>query len=205
MDFFILLKGLALGFVLAMSIGPIALLCISNTIEKGRLFGISVALGAGTADGIYGLAAGFGISILMTYLSDYSILLKLLGGCFLIYLGIKIMRSTPNKKRVEINAMALLKTYLTIVALTLINPLTIATYMGAFAGMGVGNTNGDLFLSLLLGFGIFAGSSVWHSLLVAASSVLKDKIKEKHLLTLNKFSGLLLCIFGTISLVSLGF
>lgn len=202
MDYFILFKGLVLGFVLAMSIGPIALLCISNTLEKGRLFGLSVAFGAGTADGIYGLAAGFGITILMSYMSDYDILLKLLGGCFLIYLGFKIMRSTPGKRKVEVNTMALIKTYFTIVGLTLINPVTIATYMGAFAGMGVGNTNGDLFLSLLLGLGIFMGSSVWHSLLVAVSSILKNRITEKHLLKLNRFSGLLLCGFGTVSLTS---
>ena len=131
-------KGLALGFFLAMSIGPIAIICISKTIEKGPRLGLAVALGAATADGIYGTLAGLGI----TFLPDTS-LLKIIGGGFLIYLGYKSIRKNISRKTVDINAAAILKTYFTIVGLTIINPSTIITFVAAFAGMGIssgGNT-----------------------------------------------------------------
>jgi threonine/homoserine/homoserine lactone efflux protein len=203
MELITLLKGFALGFVLAMSVGPIALLCISNTLGRGPRLGFAVGLGAATADGIYAFVAAFGLGLLVSLMSDYEIGLKVMGGIFLIYLGWKIMTSTFTSKRVEVNTKELLKTYCLVVGLTLISPTTIATYMGAFAGMGLGNTGGDLTLSVFLGLGALMGSALWHSVLVFASTLLKTRIKNHHLMWLNKCSGALLCLFGLASFVSI--
>jgi threonine/homoserine/homoserine lactone efflux protein len=203
MDITIFFKGLLLGFVLAMSVGPIALLCISNTISRGTRFGFAVGFGAATADAIYGVVAGFGATLLVTFMSDYDFILKIIGGSFLLYLGVKIMRSAPSHKKLELRVTELIKTYFAIVGLTLINPITIATYMGAFVGMGLGNTNGDLSLSLILGLGILIGSILWHSTLVLVSSFLKERITKTHLMKLNKVSGLILCLFGLFAGLSL--
>lgn len=196
-------KGLALGFVLAMSVGPIALLCISSTLRRGPRLGLAVGLGAATADGIYGFAAALGLSLLVSLMSDYELVLKIMGGTFLIYLGWKIMTSTFTTKRVEVNAKELFKTYFLVVGLTLINPMTIATYMGAFAGMGIGNTGGDPALSIFLGLGALIGSACWHSVLVSVSTLMKIRIKDHHLMWLNKCSGALLCFFGLVSFSSI--
>ncbi len=182
-------KGLALGFILAMSIGPIAIICISKTIEKGWRLGISVAMGAATADGIYGSLAGLGI----TFFPNSNIP-KIIGGAFLIYLGLKSIRKHIIKKSSNFNSTELIKTYFTIVGLTMINPSTIITFMAAFAGMGISDGG------LILGLGVFIGSTLWHCVLVTLANILKDRI---NLGFLNKFSGLLLCSFGLISFLSL--
>lgn len=195
-------KGLALGFVLAMSVGPIALLCISTSLERGSRPGLAVGLGAATADGLYAFAAALGLGVLVSFMSDYGLWLKLVGGAFLLYLGWKIMTRTFTSKRAEVNTKELLKTYCLVVGLTLISPTTIATYMGAFAGMGLGDTGGDFTLSIFLGVGALIGSTLWHSILVFTSIALKTRIKNHHLMWLNKCSGALLCFFGAASLTS---
>lgn len=205
METLTLFKGLALGFVLAMSVGPIALLCISTTLGKGPKHGLAVGLGAATADGIYGLAAALGLSLLVTFMADYSIWLKIIGGLFLLYLGWKIMTSAFEEKKSRETPGALLATYVAVLGLTLINPVTIATFMGAFAGMGVGDTGGDLKLSLILGLGIWIGSAGWHSVLVILSYTLKHRVKTHHLLRLNKVSGVIIGGFGLIALASTSF
>lgn len=202
METITLFKGMVLGFILAMSVGPIALLCISNTLGRGPRFGLAVGLGAATADGIYGLVAALGIGVLVNFMSDYSHVLKLIGGAFLLYLGWKIMTSPIRKGHAEVKTSELLKTYVAVVGLTLINPMTIAIYMGAFAGMGTGNTGGNLSLSLNLALGILVGSTAWHFVLVFVSNLLKTRVKDHHLGWLNKGSGALLGLFGVISLGS---
>lgn len=203
MEIITLSKGIILGFILAMSVGPIALLCISNTIERGPKFGLSVGMGAATADGIYGCVAALGITMLINLMDQYEFILKGIGGVFLIYLGWKII-STPFKpKAKEISRKALLKTYISIVGLTLINPMTIAVYMGAFAGIGLSATSETLLSGISLGIGATIGSALWHSILVAGSHYLRTHLKRKHLKALTKCSGLILSGFGVLSLISL--
>lgn len=186
-----------------MSVGPIALLCISNTIERGPKFGLSVGLGAATADGIYGCVAALGITLLLHFMNEHELILKLLGGGFLIYLGWKIIISPFKPKEKKITKKALASTYLGIVGLTLINPMTIAVYIGAFAGMNIDITSGTLLSGASLGLGALIGSAVWHSFLVAGAHYLRTHLKHKHLRTLTKCSGLMLSGFGLMSLGSL--
>ena len=186
-----------------MPIGPIALLCISNTLEKGRAAGLATGLGAATADGIYGILGSLGFAVIATSLSLYAVWIKAIGGCFLLYLGHHILKEKISKKRADISSKTLLKTYCLVILLTLMNPTTILTFMGAFAGMGVGNTNGDLVLSLYLGVGVLLGSILWHSLLVSGATLLRERIKTKHLIWVNKASGVLIGGFGCLSLGSL--
>lgn len=202
MEFTLFLKGILIGFVLAMSVGPIALLCIANTLERGPKFGLSVGMGASTADGIYATVAALGISVLMLFMNEYELFFKGLGGGFLFYLGWKIIAGPFKMKKKELSATALFTTYISIVGLTLISPMTIAVYMGAFAGMNLDLAAGWL-SGLLLGLGAFLGSAVWHSLLVAGAYYLRSHLTAKHLKWLTKTSGLMLCGFGLVSVGSL--
>ena len=77
------IKGLIIGFSLAIPVGPIGLLLIRRTLTRGRIAGLVSGLGAATADAIYGAIAGFGITLLSNFLVTHSIVLRLMGGAFL--------------------------------------------------------------------------------------------------------------------------
>ncbi|MEM8504854.1 MAG: LysE family transporter [Cyanobacteria bacterium P01_D01_bin.1] len=84
----VLLKGMVMGLAIAAPVGPIGLLCIRRTLDKGRLVGLLSGCGAATADGLYGMVAAFGLTAVSDFLVEYSDWLRIGGGLFLCYLGI---------------------------------------------------------------------------------------------------------------------
>ena len=117
LEFFI--KGIAIGFSLAIPVGPIGLLLIRRTLTRGRVAGLASGLGAATADALYGCIAGFGVTLLSNFLLENSYMLRVVGGAFLCYLGIKIFLSKPSEKRPSIEGSTLLSYYLSTIILTL--------------------------------------------------------------------------------------
>ncbi len=94
---FVLLKGIAMGLAIAAPVGPIGLLCIRRTLDKGRLVGLLSGCGAATADGLYGMVAAFGLTAVSDLLVEYSDWLRIGGGLFLCYLGLTTFLS-GNKR-----------------------------------------------------------------------------------------------------------
>ena len=89
------LKGLLIGFSIAAPVGPIGVLCIRRTLTDGRAAGFVSGLGAATADAFYGSVAGFGLAFISGFLISQGTWLRLLGGVFLLYLGIKMALARP--------------------------------------------------------------------------------------------------------------
>src|SRR5579863_5952497 len=91
-------RGLVIGFSIAAVVGPIGMLCIQRTLHNGFLYGFVTGMGAATADGLYGSVAGFGLTALATFLLAQLTWIRLIGGAFLIYLGIRTMLTRPAEK-----------------------------------------------------------------------------------------------------------
>jgi len=88
-DIGLFLRGLIMGFSIAAPVGPIGVLCIRRTLADGRAAGLVSGLGAASADAIYGCIAGFGLTFIANFLVGQQFWLRLLGGIFLCYLGVK--------------------------------------------------------------------------------------------------------------------
>lgn len=187
-----------------MAIGPIALLCISRTIERGKLSGLAIGLGAATADGIYGLIAGFGLTFITSFLTEHEFWIRLVGGIFLFYLGIKIFLAKPTSKKADIKESGLTKSYLITVFLTLTSPMTILFFMTIFAGLGIGTeSTNDYASSSLLVLGVFIGSAMFYFFLSSLVAIFRAKMTTKHLALGNKLSGIIIGVFGVTSIISL--
>ena len=89
----LLIKGVIIGFSIAAPVGPIGVLCIRRTLAEGRLSGFLSGLGAATADATYGMIAAFGLTTISNFLIGQQIWLRLIGGLFLCYLGIKTFKT----------------------------------------------------------------------------------------------------------------
>ena len=90
------LRGLIMGISIAAPVGPIGVLCIRRTLAQGKLAGFISGLGAATADAIYGIIAGFGITFISGFLIAQARWLSLVGGLFLCFLGIRTFLSDPQ-------------------------------------------------------------------------------------------------------------
>src|SRR3954471_19787875 len=95
MDITFFARGLAIGFSIAAPVGPIGLLCIRRTLADGRLAGFVSGLGAATADGFYGAVAAFGLTLITNALVEQRDALRLIGGAFLCWLGLRTLLSRP--------------------------------------------------------------------------------------------------------------
>ncbi len=96
MDLHFLFKGAVLGFAIAAPVGPIGILCIRRTVQFGRLSGFCTGLGAAFADTIYAVIAAFGLTFVSDILVQGQFWLRLVGGAFLIYLGMRTFFAHPE-------------------------------------------------------------------------------------------------------------
>jgi len=199
----LLLKGTLIGFSIAAPVGPIGVLCIRRTIAQGRIAGFISGLGAASADAIYGCIAGFGLSFISQFLVKQQNILSLVGGVFLLYLGIKTFFAKSSGKQLENNEKGLWSAYLSTFFLTLTNPITILSFVAIFAGMGIASESSDYLSASMLVLGVFIGSMLWWALLSGGASFFEKKVNAEGLGWINKISGVIITGFGVAALFSL--
>jgi threonine/homoserine/homoserine lactone efflux protein len=198
-DFGLFLRGLIIGFSIAAPVGPIGVLCIRRTLAEGRASGFLSGLGAATADAFYGCVAGFGLTIVSGFLVDQRFWIQLIGGIFLLALGVKTLRSVPAEHAAAAAGSGLAASYASTLLLTLTNPMTILSFAGIFAALGVAETGGDFSAAALLVLGVFVGSAAWWLLLSGGVGLLRDKLSSPVLRWTNRFSGTILLVFGIVA------
>ncbi|HXP30284.1 MAG TPA: LysE family transporter [Stellaceae bacterium] len=155
-----LLKGIVIGIVIALPVGPVGVLCVRRTLFEGPAFGIVSGLGAATADTIYAIVAGFGLTVVREEILAHEHWLGALGGVFLLYLGINALLRHQVPEAEPLGGEALLGAYASTFALTITNPITILAFAAIFAQLGVaeGATLADIGALVL---GVFLGSLLW--------------------------------------------
>jgi threonine/homoserine/homoserine lactone efflux protein len=197
------LRGMIIGFSIAAPVGPIGILCIRRTLAEGPTSGLISGLGAATADAIYGFIAGFGLTFISNLLISQQIWLRLLGGGFLCYLGIKTFFTSPLKQSFSLKGRGLISAYISTFFLTLTNPMTILSFMAIFAGLGVGSMSKGYIPAGLLVAGVFIGSALWWLFLSKGVGLLGKKFNLAGLRWTNRISGIIITAFGVLALLSL--
>ncbi|MEO7911131.1 MAG: LysE family translocator [Roseiflexaceae bacterium] len=203
MDTSLLLKGLLIGFSIAAPVGPIGVLCIRRTLAQGRAVGLVSGLGAATADALYGSIAGFGLTFISGLLISQQSWLKLLGGAFLCYLGIRTLLAQPDERAASAAGRGLAGVYTSTFFLTLTNPTTILSFVAVFAGLGLASMGGDYATAALLVLGVFVGSALWWLLLSGGVGLFRARFDTRVMRWVNRISGGVITAFGLLALVSL--
>lgn len=200
------LRGLIIGFSIAAPVGPIGVLCIRRTLADGRAPGLVSGLGAASADAVYGTIAAFGLTFISALLVGGQFWLSLIGGLFLLYLGITTFRARPAEQAAQASGRGLIGAYVSTFALTLTNPATILSFVAVFAGLGLAaDTNGDYWAAALLVLGVFTGSALWWLLLSGGVSLFRARFDGRAMAWVNRISGAIIGLFGIAALGSLLF
>jgi threonine/homoserine/homoserine lactone efflux protein len=202
MEIGFLLRGLMIGFSIAAPVGPIGVLCIRRTLTEGRISGLVSGLGAATADAIYGCIAGFGLVFISNFLISQQLWLRLIGGAFLCYLGLKTLFAKPAEYAASTKGIGLIGAYVSTFFLTLTNPMTILSFVAIFAGLGLANTNSNYATAGTLVLGVFIGSTLWWLLLVGGVGLFQEKFNQRGLRWVNGISGAIILGFGLFAFVS---
>ncbi len=199
MDLVFFARGLAVGFTVAAAVGPISLLTIRRTLAHGRVYGLVSGIGVALADASYGGIAAFGLTAITSVLVGSRAVLGLIGGGFLVWLAIRTIRAEPAERAAETeDRPGLAGAFLSIYGLTMTNPMTILSFAGIFAGLGLAGRGGTD--AALLTLGVFLGSSLWWVLLTAVVGRVRTRVTARALRWVNRVSGAVLLVFGAVAI-----
>ncbi|MGC1885051.1 MAG: LysE family translocator [Stellaceae bacterium] len=192
-----LLKGIAVGIVIAVPVGPVGVMCVRRTIFEGKLAGLVSGLGAATADALFGFIAAFGLTFVSDWLIGYHKWLRIVGGCYLLYVGgSALLAKLEARQSSEPDAEGLLRDFLSTFALTLTNPITILAFLGIFSALGLSGADATFARAAILVLGVWLGSMLWWLALTFGLGSLFRSFDARHLKWINRASGIILLLSG---------
>lgn len=193
-----LLQGIAIGFLMAVPVGPINLLCLRRSLAEGRRVGFVSGLGAAAADTTYGAIAAIGLATVTSFLLNHHQALQLFAGLFLIALGLHTMRTrtTPRSQDAVVHVRRLRDAFVSTYVYTLANPMLIVVFTGVFARLGLGWQPGRTLDVLDLIAGVFVGSTLWWLTLTMLAGTFGRGLNDGTLRRVNLVAGGIIVAIG---------
>lgn len=207
----ILFRGICVGVAASITVGPVAVLCIQRTLSKSRRSGIASGLGVACADTFMAMAAFFFYSILQSHIEQYSTLLRVVGGIFVVIVGVYIFSQNPvpQIRRNRAGKTSLWQDFASIFGITLANFIIVIPYILAFfavfkisSGDMTGEGFGGFVRAAFVIAGFFGGAAAWWTLLACAISLFRRRFRPRHMLTINHVAGLIIGILGIYTILS---
>jgi threonine/homoserine/homoserine lactone efflux protein len=188
-------RGVAAGLIIAAPVGPVNLLCVRRTLEKGWRSGMVSGFGAALADTAYGAIAGFGISLVIQFLIREEFWIRVIGGIFLMCLGVVYYRKPLRPVDAGEPDSSTNSDFISAFLLNATNPTTVLSFLAVLATLGVGRQS-SLWQTLILVPGIFCGSMMWWTILACTASRLRSRISDGAMRWMNHLAGTAIGCFG---------
>ena len=193
----VLIKGFIVGVVVSAPMGPVGVLCIQRTLNKGRWYGFVTGLGAALSDIIYALITGYGMSFVVEFIENPQTLyyFQLIGSAMLFGFGLYTFRSNPaqNIRPISANKGSLIRNFVTAFFVTLSNPFIILLFIGLFARFFYEQSIGYL--------AIVGGAITWWFLITYLVNKLRTRFDLRGIWILNRIIGVVVMIASVVSAI----
>lgn len=203
------MRGLCVGMAASITVGPVAVLCIQRTLSRGRRSGIFSGLGVASADTLMATVAYFCYALLETKITEYTHLLRITAGIFVVIMGVYIFFQNPvtQIRRNRAGKSTPWQDYASVFGLTLANfILTVPYILTFFAVFKISTVQAasvmDVGRGALVIAGFFVGAVVWWTLLASILSPLRQHFRPRYMLTINHVAGVVIGLLGIYTLVS---
>jgi threonine/homoserine/homoserine lactone efflux protein len=204
-------KGFLIGVLVSAPMGPIGLLCVQRTLNKGQWHGFFSGVGAALSDVFYAGIISLGMGFIINFITANQYILEIAGSIMLMIFGVYVFLSNPFKRLHEPNEKnvnSFSQDMISAFFLTLFNPLIIILYVALFARFNFIAPEEKLF-SILLGLlSIFVGALSWWFLITFLVGKLRKIMNLRVLWIINRIVGtiiMVLSIFLLFSLLRTGF
>jgi Putative threonine efflux protein len=199
-----LLKGFTIGMLISAPMGPVGILCIQRTLNKGRWQGFFTGVGAAGSDLFYCLLTGLGMSFVTNFVEANKSLLQIIGSVVLLIYSVYLLRSksvTPVSKKPE-GKTNYWQDSLTGFLFTLSNPLIVFLIIGLFAQFSF--TSPDLhFYHYIAGYlAIIAGALSWWFFISTTVNAVRSHFNLRSMWLINRIIGLIILVMSAIGLIS---
>jgi RhtB (resistance to homoserine/threonine) family protein len=191
---------LAAGILLNLTPGPDTAYILGRSIAQGREAGIASALGICVGSIFHSCAAALGLSAILATSAVAFAAIKLLGGAYLIFLGIKMLLdrrrqlSLPSNFRRRTTISAFRQGVFT----NVLNP-KVALFFLAFLPQFIDPaSNMKLLAFLALGLTFVTTGTIWCLILAWFASALSERLRENETIGqwLNRAAGALFVFLG---------
>lgn len=200
----IILKGVLIGMIASAPMGPVGVLCIQRTLNKGRWYGFVTGIGAAVSDIVYALFAGLGMSFVMDLITNPTnkFWLQISGSVVLLIFGVFCYRADPTRKiyRSGKQKGTLTHNGVTAFFVTFSNPLIIFLFLGVYAQFAFVIPNHPV--EMTLGYiSIVLGALLWWFGLTWLVDKIRGKFDNNGIVIINRIIGSMVIIFSLLILV----
>ena len=204
----IIVKGILIGLVASAPMGPVGVLSVQRTLNKGRIYGLVTGTGAALSDIIYALLTGYGLSFLYDFISNEQTLfwMQLIGATVMFIFGLHTFRTNPvqNTRNVSRNKSNLLHNGITGFFITLSNPLIILLFLALFTPMNFMLPELSLFHQFVGYLSIFGGAMLWWVFITYVVNKLRARFDVRGIWIINRIIGAAVMLGSVIGAVLIG-
>ena len=202
----IVFKGLLIGIIASAPMGPVGVLCVQRTLNKGRWYGFVTGCGAALSDIIYAGITGLGMGMVVELVSNDTnrFYLQIVGSRMLLAFGVFTYRTDPTKnlRKPGQNKGTLTHNGITAFLVTLSNPLIVFLFMALYAQFSFG-LQIDKPIELVAGFiSIIGGALLWWWGLTWLVDVIRLKFDHNGIRIINRIIGTLVIVGSIIVLLT---
>ncbi|WP_302524353.1 LysE family translocator [Phocaeicola barnesiae] len=199
----LLIKGFIIGVVVSAPLGPVGVLCIQRTLNKGRWFGFVTGLGAALSDICYALITGYGMSFMDELIVKHQMFLQVVGSIMLLAFGIYTFRSNPVKALRPVSARkgTYLHNFITAFFVTLSNPLIIFLFIGLFARFSFVMPGSPIGFQLVGFLAIILGALTWWFGITYFVNKVRSRFNVRGIWMLNRIIGVVVMLASVIGIV----
>lgn len=206
----ILLRGVGVGLASSITVGPVAVLCIQRTLSKNLRSGLASGMGVAVADALMAIIAYFFYSMLQSQIEEYSLILQVIGGIFVVIVGVCIFfqNPVPQIRRNRAGKSNLWQDFSSMFVFTLANFIVIIPYLLAFFAMfnvGLESDQGDiasLLRSTVTIVGFLLGAMSWWGAVTISINYFRRRFRPRHMLTINHVAGVVIGVLGIYTILS---
>ncbi len=200
----IVLTGILLGIFISIPVGPIAVLCIQRTLDRGKYHGWITGLGASLSDVFYSTLAVFGLSFVVDFIQAHQFFIEIIGAIVIFIFGYCLFRSNPsvNLTANRTKKESYLQDFVTAFAITVSNPLIIFLFIPLFAQFDFVTADASIDKIAIAMFAVFIGGLLWWFALTSIVNLFRRKINVRGLGLINKISGGILMGISVLGLIA---
>ena len=206
----LLVRGFCVGLAASITVGPVAVLCIQRTLSKNRRSGLASGAGVACADTMMAVIAFFFYSMLEARIEEYSALLRVGGGIFVIIVGVYIFfqNPVPQIRRNRAGKSSIVQDFVSMFWFTLANFVVVIPYLLAVFAMfsvGAGRDGSEVTSvnrGVLMIVGFFAGALTWWITLTSIIALFRRRFRPRHMLAINHIAGIVISLLGVYTVLS---
>ena len=208
----LLVKGFLIGIIVSAPLGPVGVMCIRRTLNKGRWHGFLTGMGASVSDLVYALITAYGMSFVYDFINDAHtmFILQVAGSVLLFIFGVHTFRSNPHAYRnnpmekmrtIPITKGKLAYNSATGFALAISNPLIILLFVALFARMSFVLPELMPYERIAGYAAIWVGALVWWFMITTLVNKLRNRFDVRGIWILNRVIGGIVMLFGVLGVV----